>query len=93
MENIIIRSAKFEDLAVLFQFEQGVIETERQFDPTIKSGHINYYNLKEMIQAADVEVAVDELNNQLIGSGYIRIEKSKKHFSGMKNMLIWVLCM
>ena len=80
MENIIIRSAKPEDLFTLLQFEQGVIETERPFDPTIKSGHINYYNLKEMIQAEDVEVAVAEFNNQLIASGYARIEKSKRSF-------------
>lgn len=80
MENIIIRSAKPEDLTALLQFEQGVIETERQFDPTIKSGHINYYNLKEMLQVADVEVAVAVLNNQVVASGYARIEQSRRTY-------------
>ena len=80
MENITIRSAKPEDLSTLLRFEQGVIETERQFDPTIKKGRINYYDLREMIQAADVEVAVAELNDQLIASGYARIEQSRKAY-------------
>lgn len=80
MEEFIIRSATHEDLSTLFQFEQGVITTERQFDPTIKSGHINYYNLKEMIQAANVEVAVAETDNKLIACGYARIEENSKLF-------------
>lgn len=81
MKSIIIRSAKPEDLPALLQFEQGVIEAERQFDPTLKSSYINYYNLKEMILAADVEVAVAEFNDKLIASGYARIESARPIFN------------
>lgn len=80
VDEIIIRSATINDLNTLLQFEQGVIKTERQFDPTLKAGHINYYDLNEMIEASYIELAVAELNNELIASGYARIEQSKKTF-------------
>jgi hypothetical protein len=47
IDNIIIRSATTNDLHALLQFEQDVIETERPYDPTLKTGYINYYDLKE----------------------------------------------
>ena len=65
------------DLPTLLEFEQDLIELERPFDPTLKNGHINYYNLAEMIDAHDAEVAVVELDNKVIGSGYVRIKASK----------------
>ena len=37
----IVRKATLDDLPTLLLFEQGVIEAERPFDPTIKSGDIN----------------------------------------------------
>jgi ribosomal protein S18 acetylase RimI-like enzyme len=80
IDKIIIRSATTDDLNALLQFEQGVIETERQFDPTLKAGHINYYDLNEMIRSEHIELAVAELNSELIASGYARIEVSKKTF-------------
>lgn len=80
-DEIIIRSATIDDLNTLLQFEQGVIEAERPFDPTLKSGYINYYDLNEMIEATHIELAVAELNNELIASGYARIEQSKKTHS------------
>ncbi len=65
------------DLPTLFEFEQGVITAERPFDPTLKSGQIHYYDIEKMIAAPDVELLVAEINNEVVGSGYARIENAK----------------
>jgi GNAT superfamily N-acetyltransferase len=77
MDKTLIRSATNDDLETLLEFEQGVIEAERPFDPTLKSGHIHYYDLQEMINAEYVELLVAEVDGLIVGSGYARIEKSK----------------
>ncbi len=79
MDQIIIRKAELNDLEQLYVFEQGVLEFERPFDPTLKTGPTHYYDLKEMINASGVELVVAELNGKLVGSGYARIEKSKPY--------------
>lgn len=77
MEQIITRAATLADLDVLLDFEQGIVQTERPFDPTLKDSHINYYDIAAMIEAPHVEVVVAELESEIIGSGYARIEDSK----------------
>ncbi len=79
MDQIQIRKASFDDLPTLLRFEQGVIEAERPYDPTLKIGQIHYYNLEEMITASHIELVVAELNSELIGSGYARIESAKPY--------------
>lgn len=79
MDNIIIRKAELKDLDTLLKFEQGVISAERPFDPTLKTGHTNYYDIEKMIAATHIELLVAELNNELIGSGYARIETAKPY--------------
>lgn len=79
MEQVIIRKAKLNDLDALLIFEQGVISTERPFDPTLKTAHTNYYDIEKMIAATDVELVVAELGTELIGSGYARIENAKPY--------------
>jgi RimJ/RimL family protein N-acetyltransferase len=79
MEQIIIRKAEAKDLDTLLVFEQGVINAERPFDPTLKTGHTHYYDIEKMITAPDVELVVAELDNELIGSGYARIEDAKPY--------------
>ena len=79
MENISIRKATPSDLDTLRVFEQGVITAERPFDPTLKEGHINYYDLEFMLDAPHIELIVAEINQQLVGSGYARIETAD-HF-------------
>ena len=69
-----------DDLPILYEFEQGIITAERPFDPTLKPGHINYYDLKEMIELDDVEVIVATLNEEIIGSAYVKIKKSLDYF-------------
>jgi len=79
MEEIKIRKATLNDIEKLRRFEQGVISAERPFDPTLKEGDILYYDLEEMITASHIELLVAEINNELTGSGYARIEKAKPY--------------
>ena len=77
MDEIRIRKATPDDLGQLLAFEQDLIKTERPFDPTVKPDPINYYDLKAMLSSPHIEVAVAEINNTIIASGYARIDKSK----------------
>ena len=79
MANIDFRSAVLEDLPVLYEFEQGVIHAERPFDPTLKTGHINYYDIKAMIESDDTEVLVALVNDELVASAYVKIKKAKPY--------------
>jgi ribosomal protein S18 acetylase RimI-like enzyme len=85
MENIIVRTAKHEELQMLFEFEQGVIAAERPFDPTLRPGHINYYDLKVMLDDPQVEVMVAVSGDEIVGSGYARIEDAKKYLQHEKH--------
>jgi len=80
MEKIKIRPANNDDLETLFEFEQGVIEAERPFDATLKSGEIHYYDLREMINSDSVQLVVAEVDGIIVASGYARIEKSKTFY-------------
>ena len=75
----IIRIATLKDLPVLLKFEQGVIEAERPFDPTIKEGEIVYYDISELITSMNSAVFVAEIENEIVASGYAKI-KSDRHY-------------
>jgi len=79
MNEISVRKATIEDLDVLLAFEQGIVSSERPFDGTLKEGEIHYYDLAEMITADYVLVVVAEAGNEIIGSGYARIEVAKPY--------------
>jgi GNAT superfamily N-acetyltransferase len=85
MNDIIIRKAVSGDLKALLDFEQGVIEAERPFDITLKKTATIYYNIEEMIAAPHIEIVVAELNNEIIASGYARIEASKTYLEHEKH--------
>lgn len=68
-----------QDLDTLLLFEQGVIESERPSDPTLKNGLIHYYDLEEMINSSHIELLVAQYREELIGSGYARIENAKPY--------------
>ncbi len=85
MEHIITRKAELSDLKILLSFEQGIITAERPFDPTLKEGEIHYYDIAGMIAAPHVEVIVAEINGELIGSAYARIEDSKVYLKHPKH--------
>jgi ribosomal protein S18 acetylase RimI-like enzyme len=79
MEQVTLRTATLNDLDVLFSFEQNVISAERPFDETLRDGHINYYDIQHMITAPHIELMVAELDSEIVGSGYARIEDSKTY--------------
>lgn len=78
---IVVRKAEVDDLDRLLEFEQGVIETERPFDPSLKRENTRYYDMAAMLAAPQVRVVVAELDGELIGSGYARIEESKPYLA------------
>jgi GNAT superfamily N-acetyltransferase len=79
MENITMRKATLDDVPTLLRFEQGVVETERPFDPTLKAHPNSYYDIPRMIEDPLVHLVVAECGRQLIGCGYARIEASKHY--------------
>ena len=79
-----VRPATHYDLETLLEFEQGVIEAERPFDITLKRGATRYYDLEEMITASHIELVVAELDGELVGSGYVRIEHAKPYLQHLK---------
>ena len=52
--NVTIRQATRGDLAALLRFQQGVVETERAFDPTIKDGSVHIDALKTWCRARQI---------------------------------------
>jgi GNAT superfamily N-acetyltransferase len=84
-ENIMIRNATTGDMETLLLFEQGVIQTERPFDPTLKSDTIHYYDLLEMINASHIELVVAECDHRIVGSGYARLEIAKHYLQHPKH--------
>jgi len=77
--NITTRSAVLEDLQVLYDFEQGIVTAERPYDPTLKDGHINYYDLKELIKSEQAEVVVALADDEVVASGYAKIKEAKAY--------------
>ena len=88
MEQVITRPATLNDLPVLMDCMRGIISTERPFDPTLKPGDIAYYDIAAMIAAPRVEVLVAEINGQVIGSGYARIETAKDYLKHEKHAFL-----
>jgi GNAT superfamily N-acetyltransferase len=77
MEQVTIRSAALSDLERLLDFEQAIIEAERPFDATIRDGAgVRYYDLEPLLSSPDAEVMVAEIDSEIIGSGFARIERS-----------------
>ena len=79
MDEVKIRKATLDDIETLLVFEQGVIRAERPFDKTLHEDPVNYYDIEAMIRADNIELVVAEIGEQIIGSGYARIEKSKHY--------------
>lgn len=77
--NIKTRSAEIDDLSTLYEFEQGIINAERPFDPTLKTTHLNYYDLQSLVLSDDAQVVVAFTSERLIGSGYIKIQQAKPY--------------
>ena len=77
MQPVTTRHATIPDLNTLLAFEQGIINAERPFDPTLVDGQIYYYDLPEMIENPNVAVIVAQSGEQVIGVGTARIIKAQ----------------
>ena len=74
-----IRQATLNDLEILLEFEQLLIDYERNLTSNIKEGHINYYDIESFIKKPDAVVIVAETNGEIIGSGYALIRSNKTY--------------
>nr|WP_070961645.1 GNAT family N-acetyltransferase [Hyphomonas sp. Mor2] len=90
-EEVIIRSATPEDLPILLTFEQGIIQAERPYDPTLKPDPISYYDVSALITSVDAEVAAAEINGRLVGSGYAKRKDSRHYLSPSEHAFIGFL--
>ncbi len=81
MSAINIRRAVPGDLAVLLEFEQGLIEAERPFNPLLKPTPVHYYDLGNMLADPEIIVAVAETGGELIGCGYAKITAAKPFYN------------
>lgn len=77
--SIEVREALSSEVEVLLHFEAGIIEAERPFDSTLKSGEIHYYDLLEMIESDKATVIVAEIDGEIVGSGYAKILNGKDY--------------
>ncbi len=85
MESIIIREANINDLETLLEFEQSIIEAERPLNPFLKKSKINFYNIKEILIDENALIIVAVSNEELVGSGYVKIEDSEEYQKNKKN--------
>ena len=67
-------------MPVLFEFEQGVLRTERPMDETLKLKNTYYYDIPNLIEDSSVEFVVAEINDIIAGCGYARIKKARDCF-------------
>ena len=79
MEDVLIRTAVLADLEMLLTYEQELIKAERPFDPTIRSGSLNYYDLNELILNEEAIVVVAVTKGKIISTGY-GVPKSARHY-------------
>lgn len=82
---ISIRTANLDDLETLLQFEQGVIAFERPLDSFLSDGDLYYYNIPQLITSKKSHLIVGVLNDELVASGYIRLEDSKEYHKNLKH--------
>jgi hypothetical protein len=79
MQPIVVRQATADDLETLNRFQQGVIATERPFEPTIKDNPVRYYDISRMLGSDDVRFVIAESGPLMVGCGFARIEFSKPY--------------
>jgi GNAT superfamily N-acetyltransferase len=77
--DVTVRQATPGDLGALLRFQQGVVEAERPFDPTLKDGSVHYYDIAALISSPDVHFLVAECDSEPVGCGFARIETAKHY--------------
>lgn len=79
MNHIIFRPATIADLPILLEFEPGIVDTERPFNPTLKAEGVTYYDIAALIDQPDAAVIVGTINEQIITSGYALIKQASSN--------------
>jgi ribosomal protein S18 acetylase RimI-like enzyme len=85
MSTISIRPATLNDLEILLEFEQGVVAAEKPLDTFLGTGKLTYYNIPELINEVNTHFVVAVSNQELVGSGYIKIEESNSYHKNPKH--------
>lgn len=86
-----MRVATLQDLGVLRRFEQGIVAAERPFDPTLKEGPIQYYDIDAMLVAHNVQFIVAQHGEELIACGYARIDNAKPYLGHSKQAYLGLM--
>lgn len=79
MATFSVRNATFADLGVLRRFEQAIVDAERSFDPTLRSGEVQYYDIERLLTHPDARMVFAQAANDVIGCGLARIDASKPY--------------
>ena len=77
MTSICIREATLEDVPELLRLEQGIIDSERPYDPFLKEDDVSYYDIPALIFEANSIVIVMESDGEIVGCGYAQIRQSR----------------
>lgn len=77
--DITTRPATLADLPILLKFQQGIVETERPFDPTLKDGELHYHDIPAIITSTDAELIVAEADKKVVGCGYGQIRYAQPY--------------
>jgi ribosomal protein S18 acetylase RimI-like enzyme len=85
MSTITIRFANLKDLETLLTFEQGVVAAEKPLDTFLGTGKLTYYDIPELITDENTHFIVAVSNEELVGSGYIKIENSNSYHKNSKH--------
>lgn len=81
MTDLTIRPATSEDLPMLRIFEQGLIEAERPFDPTIKEAPVRYYDLEKLLVDKDSEILVASMGSEIVACGMVLIAQARAYLN------------
>lgn len=79
-----IRDATPKDVETLLKMEQGVVDSERPYDSTLKDKGVKYYDINELISSENSSLKVVQINGTIIASGYAKIKESV-HYVKHKN--------
>ena len=72
-----IREATLEDLPVLLDLEQGIIDSERPYDPFLKEDDVSYYDIPTLISDENSHMIVMQSDGEIVGCGYAQIRQSR----------------
>src|SRR3989338_336880 len=70
-----IRKATLDDFSALHLLQQKLVRHERPFDPTIKEGDVEYYDLKHLIVSEKAQFLVAEIGGSIVGCGFGELRK------------------